>query len=429
MSKTKILVISHNAFSSSNNMGKTLAALFNVFKESEVAQLYFYSYNPDVNCCSSWYQMTDFDAIKSVINRKKCGKVRSIDSNYDVRNNSFKDKVYKYGKNHSTLKLLIRDFIWKIGNWKTKDLHDWVESINPSCIFFAPGYSMFAYDVALYISNRYNIPIATYFCDDYYNEKIKTLSPFYWFRRLLFRRKVAELVRRSKELIFISKSMEVEYKRIFDKQGHTIMTPFSNCINSIKEIKKPIVISYIGNVLLGRWKVLAKIAQAINNINSKETRIIFEVYSGNANAKIIDSLTINGVNYYKGTLSPLEVTNKIMESDVLLHVESFEKEFIAKTRHSISTKIAESLASGRAILGIGPRGIASIDYLMENNAAYIIDNESDIEKKLVEYFINNEIDDEIISNAKKLAKKNHSIKLNSGKLKFLLENINENIVC
>ena len=75
MKEQKILVISHNAFSTSNNMGKTLATLFNSFDANEVAQLYFHSYNPDINCCSSWFQMTDFDVIKSIVSRKKFRKV------------------------------------------------------------------------------------------------------------------------------------------------------------------------------------------------------------------------------------------------------------------------------------------------------------------------------------------------------------------
>ena len=45
------------------------------------------------------------------------------------------------------------------------------------------------------------------------------------------------------------------------------MTPFSNFVVEEKEYKKPILLCYIGNVLLGRWEVLAKIAKAVNNIN------------------------------------------------------------------------------------------------------------------------------------------------------------------
>lgn len=39
----KVLVISHNVFSQSENMGKTLANLFSSFKENEISQLYFHS--------------------------------------------------------------------------------------------------------------------------------------------------------------------------------------------------------------------------------------------------------------------------------------------------------------------------------------------------------------------------------------------------
>jgi hypothetical protein len=418
----RVLVISHNAFSTSNNMGKTLAALFHEFDKKEIAQLYFHPINPDIYLSSSWYQITDFDVLQSILHRKQCGRVVHINKVKVFNENTPISKIYKHGKTHSPLKLLIRDMCWKLGSWKTKDLHSWVEEFSPTHVFFASGYSMFAFNVALYISQTYNIPLIPYFCDDYYNENIKTFSPIYWVRRFIFRHKVADTISKSSDLIFISESMQREYQEIFHKRGHVIMTPYSMKLNERIHSNSPIVISYIGNALLGRGEVLVKIGEAINRINRNNTKIIFQVYSGNIDDRIINALNTDDRTYFKGKLSEQGVRDKVIESDVLLHVESFEEGFISKTRHSISTKIADSLASGRVILAVGPRGIASIDYLRENNAAYIIDSESIIEDKLGRYFIENDIDDQIIRNAEELSKLNHDIIKNSQRLKKIFDN-------
>lgn len=422
MKKKRVLVISHNAFSSSNNMGKTLASLFYSFESDELAQLYFHSLNPDVNCTTTSYQITDFDILKSIINRQGSGRTTSFKERESVNRKTIKEKIYRFGRDHSPVKLMIRDLMWRLGNWKSKELFDWIEKFNPTAIFFAPGYSLFAYNITLFISKKYEIPIVTYFSDDYYNENVKTMSPIYWLRKPIFKKKVEKIVNESNKLVFISNSMEKEYAKTFEIVGQTIMTPYNQKYekNITLDYKKTIRISYIGNVLLGRWKVLMQVAQAVTNINSNGKKIIFEIYSNNADDAIIKALNINDKSYYKGTLSPTAVKDKINKSDILLHVESFEHKNIEKTRHSISTKIADLLASNRTILAIGPEGIASIDYLKKNEAAYIIQREDLIQEKIIEYILKNEINKEIINNAYELALKNHDINVNSESLKNIL---------
>lgn len=418
MGNQRVLVISHNAFSTSNNMGKTLASLFHDFDKSEIAQLYFHSLKPDIDKSSSWFQITDFDVLKSIIARNKCGNITTFSQ---IESEEYEDKskalVYRIGKDHSPAKLLLRDLVWKLGRWNTEKLYKWIESFNPTHIFFASGYSMFAYDVALSISKKYDIPLITYFCDDYYNENIKTLSPFHYIRRVLFTAKVEETVEQSNELVFISESMQKEYASIFKKDGKTIMTPYSKSLKAKNSIEDPIVLSYIGNISVGRWKVLIKVCEAVSRINLTDKKIIFEIYSGNAPESIINSFNILGTNYYKGKLSTTEVWNKMEDSDVLLHVESFEARYIAKTKHSLSTKIADSLASSRPILAIGPKEVNSINYLMRNNAAYIVDDENNIENKLRQFFLDNAIDNEILLNSRTLVDKNHNIDKNSKRLR------------
>ena len=73
-----------------------------------------------------------------------------------------------------------------------------------------------------------------------------------------------------------------------------------------------------------------------------------------------------------GGITGADLDRVKLESDALVHVESFKNKNRHITRLSISTKIPEYLASNKRILAIGPKGIASIDYLLQNDVAYVV---------------------------------------------------------
>ena len=54
-----------------------------------------------------------------------------------------------------------------------------------------------------------------------------------------------------------------------------------------------------------------------------------------------------------GSVSYAEVAEKTRESDILVIVEGFRRENVSATRYSLSTKVADSLASGAQILVYG----------------------------------------------------------------------------
>ena len=70
----RILVISHNIFSDTESMGKTLSGYFNGWDKDEIAQFYIHSEIPTSNkVCKNYFRITDIDALKSIFTRK-CGK-------------------------------------------------------------------------------------------------------------------------------------------------------------------------------------------------------------------------------------------------------------------------------------------------------------------------------------------------------------------
>lgn len=422
--RIKVLVISHNCFNTFQNMGKTLMALFNEFSKNELCQLYLYPSYPNIDNCNSQYRITDIDVLSSIFGSNKCGKI--INKSYIKENNTLYDdskhnNIYKSKKKKKNYLILARELVWKIGKWKTPDLMEWIEKEKPNVIFYASGDSCFSYNIAIYLSKKYNIPLVTYFCDDHYTFNKFSLSPLYWLHKLLLRKCIKKIVNSSKELIYISEEFENYFFSLFNKHGKTIMTPYSkafpNYYNMVRN--KPIIISYIGNLDLNRWQTLIDIGVALDKINEKEIHAVLNIYSHVTDIEIIRKLTSTKSIFFKGAISTEQVYKTMEESDFLLHVESFKKADAIRVRFSVSTKISDILASNKPLIAIGPGNIASIKYLKENNAAFIIDNQNAINEKLSEYLTN--IDYNIIKNAKELAEKNHNIRKNSGKLKQIFE--------
>lgn len=429
--RTKVLVISHNCFSTFQSMGKTLKGLFGAFDKKDLCQLYLYPSYPNIDVCNSYFRITDTEVFKSVFTRQECGNV--IDKKEIKKENLLLDdekqvKTYSICKKRKPYMMLGRDLIWKIGNWKSEELLKWVINENPDVIFYASGDSCFSYNITKYLSQKLDIPIVTYFCDDYYTIDKFSLSPLYWTNKILIRKWIKKIIKNSKDLIYISEEFEQYYFLLTGRHGKTIMTPYSKKIEKIKKEKTELlVISYIGNVSLNRWKTLISLGEALKKYNSgNDNKIILNIYSRITDREMIDKLSDGKSMFHKGYLSTDEVRNTMEKTDFLLHVESFNKADVRRVRFSISTKIADCLASNRPLIAIGPDNIASIKYLKENNAAYVVTDINKIDETLRQLSNSVGMNEDYSKHALKLAEEQHNSYKNGEMLRMVLQNVVEN---
>ena len=429
--KNRVLIISHNPISNKNNMGKTLLALFNSFNKDEIVQLYLYSGHPDANVCSSYYNITDMDMLKSHLGRDNTGEVVDFDSLYnnsiEKRSNN-NEMLYKIGKLKTPTIYLLRDYIWNREKWFNQNIKEWLKGLDITSVFYASGDSCFSYNIALKISDFLNANLYTYFCDDFYFFSKLSVSPLYYVYRKRLKYYTRQIVEKSKGIIFISSSMKDAYKKEFGKEGEVILTPSINILTDIKtEItNRPIVMTYMGNVSL-RLKPLLEISDIIKIINKDKQLIVFRLYTLENRNCIINRLKNNEGIEFNGSVSSNQVNRLTIESDIMLHVESFNKRIIRRVKHSISTKIPEILGYGKCIFAYGPMETASIDYLSSNNAAHICIIKNDLQSKLEELIHNRSLRLGYEKQALKLAKTNHDQKVNSQKLKSILFEVGESI--
>ena len=70
MVEPRVLVVSHNVFSSSGNMGKTMMHMLAGIPPDNLAQLYFHQEIPTRRCCLHYFRMTDSNILHSLFTRK-----------------------------------------------------------------------------------------------------------------------------------------------------------------------------------------------------------------------------------------------------------------------------------------------------------------------------------------------------------------------
>ena len=412
----KVLVISHNVFSMTSSMGKTLVNFFDDVACENIAQLYFHKQIPTTDICARYYRITDFDIVK-----KKKGMIGDIFTSDDVKKGLASERVdtgrevsvYQLGKKRKPYMYIGRNLIWSSKKWHNKKLFDWIDDFNPDIIFFASGDYVFSYKIAMCIAEYKNIPIVTYVCDDYYFSSRKSISPFYYINKMQYKATLKKLFKKHKNAIAICDKITTDYSKEFNINCKTIMTSSSLNAFEPKSTDSDVAVSYLGNMGYSRHLQLIEIGKMLKEIS--DGKLFIDVYTGETRPKIIEQLNEeNGIRFH-GSVSYDRVIEVMKNSDILVHTESFDKVSRDKVKYSVSTKIADTLTCGRCLFAYGPADVASVEYLIENDCACVAVSKSELKDKLSDILFNEASRNRYTNNALKLAEKNHDI-IENGKL-------------
>lgn len=412
MKNKRILIISHNPINTTDNMGKTLGNIFSKFDEKELCQLYFREQNVEAKNCENFFCIDDVSMVKSVVNRfYKTGK--RVKNNTIISPKSEREEdVFQKGRKRTGTIYLLRNLLWKIGKWNTRELKEWLKEMKPSAIFFAAGDYTFAFNIVQKISKMNNIPVYIFFTDEFYRRNLGKETITNKIAKKIYRKVFTKAIKNCKSYFTITQNMLEFYEEEFQKEGKVLMN--STELQTMKDIeygtKNMFNISYIGNLGYDRWKNVLEIKEIIDKINNEMgLKYNFKVYSGEKNKEILKIMQDNLKEEYCGAISKEKVIEKMEESDILVHTENFEELNKEKVKYSLSTKIPDILASQRIMLAYGPEDVASIEYIKRNNAGVVANSKNELENKLKD-FAKRKIDiNEILKNARELVEKQHRI--------------------
>ena len=382
----RVLIISHEVWSENNNGGNVLSNIFSDF-DAEFAQIYCSPGVPNNKLCKRYFQLTDKMVLNGIGRNHKVGQKVSYDEYphqleanivSDVEEKKWYFSIFK--KYRFSIFTTIRELLWKVAPWKSKELENFILDFNPD-IIFAPCYShLFMLRLDRYVKNIAKVNMVSYISDDSYSLRQFNLSPFYWMNRLLSR---VSIKKTFKEYCLVYTMTDEQFNELKQALGAN-MKLLRKAGDFSKECKKvnvndPIRIVYAGGIYINRWKILAQIGDEIRKINKDGIKIRLDIFTQNTVSNKQRELLNDDINIFlHPAISQNELVNVYKSSDIALHVESFELKYRLITRLSFSTKIVDCLASTCAVMAISWKEHAGLKYLRKEDAAICIDDLSSL---------------------------------------------------
>ena len=406
----KVLVVGINPWIDNTGIN-TLINFFDGWDKASIAHIYTRAKLPNTHMCDKFFRISEPKVMKSLLKRSIKTGEEVFNSNEEAVEASQENQIYN--KKHSSLMSLAREFVWLLGKWKTKELDKFLDEYDADVLFFPVYSNVYMNRLQNYIRKRTNKPVVLYVSDDNYSYKSISKTPISLFTRFWLRSQEKKLFKNANKIMVIAPKQKEEYDRLFNTNS-VILTKgidFSVIPYEEKPLNKPIKMVYTGKLIIGRWLSLAKIAEALGEINKGETKVELDIYTTDTlTEEQKTKLNRNGCAV-KGALTLDEVQEVQKQADILVFVESLEKKFRYTARLSFSTKITDYLKSGKCIFAVGDKDIAPIDYFNRYDSAVTATSYDEIGEKLKELISNENRIVEYSKKAYDCGKEHHNAKL------------------
>lgn len=379
MKKLKILVLSSTPWNVANSFGNSYHAIFREVKDVEIANIYCQFGTPNDDLVKRAFQMTETSLIRSILYGEASGHEVAIYGGQKLTEGQQKG-VNWIRRYRFRIFFWLRDAIWLSGKWKSKELLEFVTSFNPDVLWIPVYYSIYLNKIALFLKKYTGKKVIGYISDDNYTLKQFNLSPFYWIERLITRRYVKKTIINCKKLYVITDRQKKEYDAIFNLNSSVLAKGgnFSGDSPHNETGRQPYRIVFMGNLGDGRETALAEVKYAVNKYNKAAGRMVYQLSIHSMTPlsnKMCDFLEV-------GKFIPDDqVKDLLMNTDILLHVESRKLNQRMRYRLSLSTKIVTYLECGGFIIAYGGR-TGTTEYIKQNDIGIFVENPNGLDELL-----------------------------------------------
>ena len=423
----RILIISNNCFSLSNSNGRTLGNLFYGWPKENLAQICVIAQDPNWDLCDKYYSIEDRSMLRAFTHfRKAAGRKLLKDESKAGTSLPIGDtKRANVGKK-TLIKVVLRELVWAHKRWNSKDLQQWVDEFNPEVLVLQFGDSFFMLDIAYHIAKTRNIPLVIYNTEGYYffprnwhhvTKLDWLIFPIY---NQIYRKKVERVMKLTKHSVYLNDKLKEDYDRVFCNTSTVIYNSSSvECSDASMFTEETPKICYLGNLGLDRDSGIIEIGEVLHSINP--------MYKINVYGKADKSMQKRfgeapGVDY-KGLVSYEEVKRIIAESDILFHVETEKGYRERQLQYAFTTKVADSVASGRCFVVYAPEVLACSKYIRLHRCGWVASSKEELHDQIKNILNNKTERDEVLANAKRVAIENHSLRGNAKKFQEILKTV------
>ncbi|MFR7956175.1 MAG: hypothetical protein ACLU4A_09790 [Collinsella aerofaciens] len=407
---------------------RAFESYFHGWDKDCLAQVFSNTRTPVKGHCKYLYQITDQRLVKRRFNKSvQVGKQFNydelpdewIDDDLEVNSSTF-SWLYRFGSRSTHWTHLARKIVWSKRLWCTPGFNDWIDSFKPDCVFLSFSNDYFILEIALYVAERFNIPIVSSIGDDCYFDTKRSVSPLYWIYKFTYRQLVDRVFAHGGSAIYIGNKIRDKYNSEFALNGKTVYLTSEATRHDFRPIDLECPkIRYFGNIRLGRNESLCAVANVLSEINPKYH---IEVYSNETDPKFCSPLIKNPHVIFNGSIPYSSVLEKTVSSDILLVVEGFKKSDVDITRYSLSTKVADALTSGSAVVGFGSQECGAIEYMQDCKCCCVGTSEAELKRNLEKLFGDIELQKKNFELAKAIVEQNHTLANSTAVFRSVIQN-------
>ena len=363
---------------------------FQGFEDVEIWTISGSGVHPANNCCKDYFIIGENEMIKSLIGNGQAGCTLHYEEYPSGVNIESKNIITQKNKAKQQFAgetaRLVRDLVWRWGKINKKELQEFIDECQPDIIFSQRRGSIKMCRIERLVASMTNAPLVAYTGDDDFSLHQYSLSPIYWIRRFWVHRTLKRTIPIYKLLYSMSVRQMKEFNQYFDVPTKFLVKTgdFDEAMIHTK-VNRPIRFVYAGKLYCNRWRTLGTIADCMRNINAKagEQLMVLDVYTPDEITTEQNRLLNDGVNSVLHKPVPASQLPAIFSaSDVLLHVESFDRKYRLATQDSFSTKVMDYMKSGCAVFAVCWEGHSALRYLKEKDAAITASNKNEIQSAL-----------------------------------------------
>ena len=367
------------------NSSYTFSSLFSSLDEYVLSNIYIRDDLPNDACCSKYFQISENKVIKSILKRniKNGREVKngtSITKSDTLTINQQKELYSKHRNRFYYTKKIIREILWAMAPWKSKELDQFLEKVKPDVVIFSmEGYIHFN-NICRYVLKKTKAKGIGYFWDDNFTYKQRPKNIGYKFFRFFQRKSLKKLAKKTNAFWAISQKTKKEADCFFGIDCEVLPKPAERNIlmdlESKQSITMPIKMMYAGNLMIGRMDTIRVIAEVFSKINRDEIKICLDIYT-------TTEIPLDLQNYGYGlifhkSIPQNEVLRLQQQSDILLFVEDIIGQDRKVARLSFSTKIPDYLSSGKCVFAVGDDDTAPMEYFRNEKIAICAGNFDEI---------------------------------------------------
>lgn len=411
--KLRLLLITRESLRLDRNEGNVLLTLF-AGLPVELAHICCKPELPDNDVCQGrYFQITDKMTLQKLIRGLPMGETVGQEPPKPVGKTRDKSKCfYDFFRNHNwSLFYLLQDLVWKMSGLNSPALDVFVDTFKPDIVLAPLTPYWYVNRLQGQVIRRAGVPAVTYIYDDIYSLRQYSLSPFYWTHRFLVRRSI----QKNLPLYRFAYTMTEQQKKEYEKLLHIPMKVLRKCAPESCPPSRPhkgIRLIYAGSIYYGRDKTLVEVANAVRILRAEGHDVRLDIYTSSPlKKKARRWLNDGSASFVHDAISAQELEKQYAQSDIALHVESFQKKNALVTRLSFSTKIVDCLASGCAVLAICPEINAGWQYLRDEEAALCVNDIRKIEAAVRMLIDNVKPRYQLVERAQRCLLKNHDSRM------------------